>query len=1193
MDHLSFWRVLAGLLLCCPYDLLTAAAAIKPTASKGCSTEKALTITHIYSAPGEDGEQLQTMESDDNKLVFRHQLRLQSPAADCQRNELIDDLLARIQALELGMKEMKEQYEGCCGAAVLQINHYNNIMPSIILEKKVNAQEDPLNLLISIALYGNCNGNGKYVPALGRCQCDKGWEGPDCSIKKCPVDCGEFGKCVDGACVCAEGYTGVDCREKKCAVDCRPNGRCVNGECVCDEGFMGADCKEKKCAVDCRPNGRCVNGKCVCDEGFMGVDCKEKKCAVDCRPNGRCVNGECVCDEGFIGVDCKEKKCAVDCRPNGRCVNGKCVCDEGFMGADCKEKKCAVDCRPNGRCVNGECVCNKNFTGVDCREKKCAVDCRPNGRCVNGKCVCDEGFMGADCKEKKCAVDCRPNGRCVNGKCVCDEGFMGADCKEKKCAVDCRPNGRCVNGKCVCDEGFMGADCKEKKCAVDCRPNGRCVNGECVCDEGFMGADCKEKKCAVDCRPNGRCVNGECVCDEGWEGPDCSQKSCPNNCANNGVCVNGVCQCASGFTGPDCSEKECLPDCGENGKCVDGVCQCNFGYTGLTCREEDCVVNCGENGRCDGGQCFCEEGFFGESCSEVMAVQNLRLVGTTEDSLSLSWDVLVDVDYYYISYYPYGDASLKQQIKVSADQDFYQIGRLSPSTLYQILMYQVKNGVTSDPAELQGQTDAGALGTLWVTEETEDSLEVEWENPNIRVDYFILKYAAQSGGVETEVQVSQSDDPKTRYLIKGLQPSTKYDISIQSVRRGQDGKASSAVGITGIDGPKNLVATDVGEDTASLSWEAAQSQIDRYILTYASVDGHREEMAVSKEKTSTFLTGLTPGIEYIFNVWAEKGNKRSKRATVSATTDIDAPKNLEASEITQTETTLTWTPPVAQIDGYILTYEDADGNRQEIELDAASKSFELKGLKKGTQYTVYLRAYKGEKKSRQATATFLTVTIIITFPVDCSQIRQAGNRESGIYTIYPGGEDTTGVRVYCDQDTDGGGWTVFQRRTNGKLDFYQRWRTYVEGFGDPSDEFWLGLEWLHKLTSTPVKYELRVDLRVGDESAYAVYSTFNVGTSRDRYKLLVGGYSGTAGDALNYHNGLKFTTWDKDNDLALTNCALSHRGAFWYKNCHLANPNGQYGDNNHSMGVNWEPWKGHEFSIPFIELKMRPLDLSA
>lgn len=33
---------------------------------------------------------------------------------------------------------------------------------------------------------------------------------------------------------------------------------------------------------------------------------------------------------------------------------------------------------------------------------------------------------------------------------------------------------------------------------------------------------------------------------------------------------------------------------------------------------------------------------------------------------------------------------------------------------------------------------------------------------------------------------------------------------------------------------------------------------------------------------------------------------------------------------------------------------------------------------------------------------------------------------------------------------------VFQRRNTGQLDFFKRWRTYVEGFGDPTQEFWFG-----------------------------------------------------------------------------------------------------------------------------------------
>lgn len=52
---------------------------------------------------------------------------------------------------------------------------------------------------------------------------------------------------------------------------------------------------------------------------------------------------------------------------------------------------------------------------------------------------------------------------------------------------------------------------------------------------------------------------------------------------------------------------------------------------------------------------------------------------------------------------------------------------------------------------------------------------------------------------------------------------------------------------------------------------------------------------------------------------------------------------------------------------------------------------------------------------------------------------------------------------------------------------------------------------------------------------------------------------------MTYHQGQSWTTVDNDNDIALSNCALSHRGAWWYKNCHLVNLNGNWGDDRHSM----------------------------
>ncbi|XP_056312777.1 fibrinogen C domain-containing protein 1-like [Danio aesculapii] len=76
-------------------------------------------------------------------------------------------------------------------------------------------------------------------------------------------------------------------------------------------------------------------------------------------------------------------------------------------------------------------------------------------------------------------------------------------------------------------------------------------------------------------------------------------------------------------------------------------------------------------------------------------------------------------------------------------------------------------------------------------------------------------------------------------------------------------------------------------------------------------------------------------------------------------------------------------------------------------------------------------------------------------PRDCSDIYASGQREDGIYSVFPT-HYPAGFQVYCDMSTDGGGWTVIQRREDGSVNFFREWDSYREGFGKITGEYWLG-----------------------------------------------------------------------------------------------------------------------------------------
>lgn len=223
---------------------------------------------------------------------------------------------------------------------------------------------------------------------------------------------------------------------------------------------------------------------------------------------------------------------------------------------------------------------------------------------------------------------------------------------------------------------------------------------------------------------------------------------------------------------------------------------------------------------------------------------------------------------------------------------------------------------------------------------------------------------------------------------------------------------------------------------------------------------------------------------------------------------------------------------------------------------------------------------------------------------DCEDALQKGFSISGVYRIKP----PTSLRpfnVWCDMESDGGGWTLIQARFDGLIDFFRTWVEYRNGFGSVDSEHWLGNNFIHHITQDN-KYELKIELTgfKDREFAAAKYSFFRIGSEDEKYKLYVSNFTavGNIIDSLSTHNGGMFSTKDKDNDIWSENCAQVMQGGWWYGACYACNLNGVWMSHDQSIatrgnqtadnqtGVNWRPAFNVDFySLKSVEMKVRKL----
>ncbi|XP_059168846.1 fibrinogen-like protein A [Physella acuta] len=177
----------------------------------------------------------------------------------------------------------------------------------------------------------------------------------------------------------------------------------------------------------------------------------------------------------------------------------------------------------------------------------------------------------------------------------------------------------------------------------------------------------------------------------------------------------------------------------------------------------------------------------------------------------------------------------------------------------------------------------------------------------------------------------------------------------------------------------------------------------------------------------------------------------------------------------------------------------------------------------------------------------------------------------------------------CDTETDGGGWVVIQRRIKGDVLFHRTWEEYKQGFGSVEGDFWIGNEKISSLTMMGYN-ELRFDMKYKGESYYMIYSNVKVGNEADLYRIKFTYKTGNTTDNFIDHNGMAFSTFDKDNDGYAGNCAKDYKSGWWFfDGCLQVNMNGVFASNVIGEGINWKSITEYNDSLEYVEMKLRRL----